>query len=69
MSKARRRAKAIARQNRDDAQRRRNSRGLSPCLRCGQRSTGHFVPPSFGDTGFYICDPNDGPRPSSPVLA
>lgn len=33
------------------------------CPRCGQDGP-HFVPPSFGDTGFYICGPLDGPKPS-----
>lgn len=33
------------------------------CPRCQQPGP-HFVPPSFGDTGFFLCDPNDGPRPS-----
>lgn len=56
MSKARRRAKAIARQNRVDEHRRRNSTFVPTCMRCGQKGS-HFVPPGFGDVGFYSCDP------------
>jgi len=27
-----------------------------PCPNCGEMVTsGHFVPPGFGGTGFYIC--------------
>jgi ribosomal protein L32 len=55
MSQARRRAKAIARQQRVEAHRRKNSRNLGVCPNCGERSTGHFVPPSLGEPGFYIC--------------
>lgn len=36
---------------------------MSKCVRCGEDGP-HFVPPCFGETGFFICDPNDGPRPS-----
>lgn len=29
---------------------------LRACLHCGEMTReGHFVPPSFGDRGFYIC--------------
>lgn len=31
---------------------------LYECKRCGCRTFhGHFVPPSFGEEGFYICQP------------
>ena len=27
------------------------------CINCGQDTfSGHFVPPCFGDEGFWICD-------------
>lgn len=31
-----------------------------PCLNCGQPGP-HFVPPSFGDRGFYICTKKETP--------
>lgn len=40
---------------------RRSERMLFPfipkpiCPKCGQPGL-HFVPPSFGDPGFYVCD-------------
>ena len=36
---------------------------MSVCPRCGEPGP-HYVPPSFGDTGFFSCDPSDGPQPS-----
>ena len=39
---------------------RRNSMAIKPtriCINCKERITGgHFVPPSFGDPGFFICE-------------
>jgi len=26
------------------------------CINCGEKGA-HFVPPSFGDKGFFICEP------------
>jgi hypothetical protein len=30
------------------------------CIKCGlpylEKNGGHFIPPSFGDDGFWICD-------------
>ena len=26
------------------------------CPNCGSKTKGHFVPPSFGDEGFFICE-------------
>ena len=28
----------------------------SPCSNCGERTGPHFVPPSFGDRGFFMCE-------------
>lgn len=33
---------------------RETRRLLASCLRCGQPGA-HFVPPSFGDPGFFMC--------------
>jgi len=30
--------------------------GMSDCSNCGEKGL-HFVPPSLGDPGFYICKP------------
>lgn len=32
--------------------------GRSACPHCGQPGP-HFVPPSMGERGFYICDPEN----------
>lgn len=29
---------------------------LKPCWNCGELCNGHFVPPSLGEDGFYICE-------------
>lgn len=31
-------------------------RASSVCPRCGESTGPHYVPPSFGDGGFYLCD-------------
>ena len=46
-------SKAIRRARRDTPMG-KLSGGL--CLACGERGP-HFVPPSFGDIGFYTCQP------------
>lgn len=28
---------------------------LANCLKCGEPGAAHFVPPSFGDPGFFMC--------------
>lgn len=53
MSVTRRRAKAAKRQV---EYRQHGARKVFACLRCGQPGP-HFVPPCFGDIGFYLCDP------------
>ena len=30
-------------------------REIAPCIRCGEREA-HFVPPSLGELGFYVCE-------------
>lgn len=33
------------------------------CLNCGRPTrNGHFVPPCFGDEGFYVCETIDEQR-------
>ncbi len=50
-----RRERAIKRKGWVMSANRRN--GLVPkCRRCGEPGP-HFVPPCFGDIGFYSCDP------------
>lgn len=34
-------------------------RASSVCPRCGDSTGPHFVPPSLGEAGFYICDRAD----------
>lgn len=43
---------------RERAEKRRSPIGMmraGHCPRCGEKGA-HFVPPSFGDPGFYICE-------------
>lgn len=57
MSVGRRRRKAaerIAAEARRSAERKLASK-LRMCWNCGEPGP-HFVPPSFGDPGFYICE-------------
>lgn len=30
------------------------------CRNCGKKTGGCFMPPSFGEEGFYVCKPADG---------
>lgn len=40
----------------------------APCPNCGKRDrTGHFVGPSFGQDGFYICQPENWDGQTSTV--
>lgn len=55
VSKTKRREKAIRRRQEAEARHRANFTAR-PCPRCGEQGP-HFVPPSFGDIGFYTCDP------------
>lgn len=32
-----------------------------PCINCGKPGA-HFVPPSFGEEGFYTCGPKETPN-------
>jgi hypothetical protein len=32
---------------------------LANCINCGERGAAHFIPPSFGDPGFFICQKVD----------
>jgi hypothetical protein len=61
VSKARRVARAIKHQKHKDEQRRKRSVWEPTCRRCGEKGS-HFVPPCFGDIGFYICDPPEDLR-------
>ena len=51
MSKTKRRLQA---QKREAAARGGGSTFPSKCLNCGEKGP-HFVPPSFGDAGFFMC--------------
>ena len=31
---------------------------VEKCINCGEKGA-HFVPPSFGDKGFFICESNE----------
>lgn len=54
MSKTKRRAQA-ARRAKNVNSMPAVVRLLDPCLGCGERGVWHFVPPSLGDPGFYLC--------------
>ena len=44
-------------QNRATAKKLKNSLPIKTiCPECGESTTGHFVPPSFGEEGFFVCD-------------
>lgn len=60
MSKSKRREKAARRQA---EYLKHGAAQQSRCLKCEQLGS-HFVPPSFGDKGFYICDPDAKLEPS-----
>lgn len=51
--KARNRRKQ--RQWRERYRRGQVGRMVSTCMSCGERGAAHFVPPSFGDPGFFMC--------------
>lgn len=34
----------------------------SPCPNCGERTGGCFMPPCFGDDGFFVCEKQDRRR-------
>ena len=53
MSKSKRRAQAARRMT---EYLKHGSQKVFPCGRCGQPGP-HFIPPCFGDIGFYSCDP------------
>lgn len=42
----------------------------APCPNCKEYTKdGHYVPPSFGDDGFFICTHNDKrPRPATKTI-
>lgn len=44
---------------------------MSKCIKCGKEGP-HYVPPSLGEPGFFVCDPtevsfNPPPPPPSPL--
>lgn len=56
MSKARRIARAVRHQKHKDEMRVKRSVWEPTCSECGEKGS-HFVPPCFGDIGFFICNP------------
>lgn len=61
MSRARRVARAVKHQKHKEERAKRRSTFEPTCSECGEKGR-HFIPPSFGDIGFFMCNPPEDIR-------